>query len=170
MNTEVDNILQILVRDEAIWLNMAEEISSNSKVPAKDLLHDFYIALHSKIYNGKVKINDILYNDSLNKAFIYKMMHNIFIDTIRVDKDILIEKDLKNIVEADNNSYVDIEKIVDDIVNEFYWFDRKLFNLYRKEFHTIRSLSKATKISHVVVQNTISKCKKKIKRKLNEEI
>jgi DNA-directed RNA polymerase specialized sigma24 family protein len=88
MNSEVDNILQILVRDEATWLSMAEEISSNSKVPAKDLLHDFYIALHSKIYNGKVKINDILYNDSLNKAFIYKMMHNIFIDTIRVDKDI----------------------------------------------------------------------------------
>ena len=63
-----------------------------------------------------------------------------------------------------------IEKKIDEIVNSFYWFDRKLFNLYRKEFHTIRSLSKATKISHVVVHNTISKCKKKIKRKLNEEI
>ena len=63
-----------------------------------------------------------------------------------------------------------IEKKIDEIVNSFYWFDRKLFNLYRKEFHTIRSLSKATKISHVVVQNTISKCKKKIKRKLKNEI
>ena len=169
MNTEVDNILQILVRDEAIWLNMAEEISSKSKVPAKDLLHDFYIALHSKIYNGKVKINDILYNDSLNKAFIYKMMHNIFIDTIRVDKDILIEKDLKNIVEADNVSYVDIEKMVDDIVNEFYWFDRKLFNLYRKKFHSIRKLSAATNISHVVVWRTINNCIKEIKKKINED-
>jgi transcriptional regulator of aromatic amino acid metabolism len=169
MNSEVDNILQILVRDEATWLSMAEEISSNSKVPAKDLLHDFYIALHSKIYNGKVKINDILYNDSLNKAFIYKMMHNIFIDTIRVDKDILIEKDLKNIVEADNDSYVDIEKMVDDIVDEFYWFDRKLFNLYRKKFHSIRKLSAATNISHVVVWRTINNCIKEIKKKINED-
>ena len=84
MSTEVDNILQILVRDEQTWLNMAEEISNSSKVPAKDLLHDFYIALHSKIDSGKVKINDILYNDSLNKAFIYKMMHNIFIDNISI--------------------------------------------------------------------------------------
>lgn len=97
------------------------------------------------------------------------MMHNIFIDTIRVDKDILIEKDLKNIVEADNVSYVDIEKMVDDIVNEFYWFDRKLFNLYRKKFHSIRKLSAATNISHVVVWRTINNCIKEIKKKINED-
>ena len=37
MNTEVNNILHILVRDEKTWLSMAEEITSNSKIPAKDL-------------------------------------------------------------------------------------------------------------------------------------
>ena len=41
MNTEVDNILHILVRDGDVWLKMAEEISNNSTVQAKDLLHDF---------------------------------------------------------------------------------------------------------------------------------
>ena len=169
MNTEVNNILHILVKDEKTWLSMAEEITSNSKITAKDLLHDFYIALHSKLDSKKEKINDILYNDSLNKAFIYKMMHNIFIDTIRVDKDLLIDKDLKNIIEADNTKYVDIEKVVDDIVNEFYWFDRKLFNLYRKKFHSIRKLSAATNISHVVVWRTINNCIKEIKKKINEK-
>lgn len=168
MSTEVNNILHILVRDEKTWLNMAEEISSNSNILAKDLLHDFYIALHSKINNGKVKINDILYNDSLNKAFIYKMMRNLFLDELRKDKDLLIDKDLKNIIEADNTSYVDIEKVVDDIVNEFYWFDRKLFNLYRKKFHSIRKLSAATNISHVVVWRTINNCIKEIKKKIDE--
>ena len=169
MKTEVNNMLHILVKDEKTWLSMAEEITSNSKIPAKDLLNDFYIALHSKIDSKKVKINDILYNDSLNKAFIYKMMHNIFIDTIRVDKDLLIDKDLKNIIEADNTKYVDIEKVVDDIVNEFYWFDRKLFNLYRKKFHSIRKLSAATNISHVVVWRTINNCIKEIKKKISDE-
>ena len=168
MSTEVDNILNILVKDDDVWLKMAEEISGNSKVQAKDLLHDFYIALHSKVDNGKVKINDILYNDSLNKAFIYKMMHNIFIDNIRNDKDILIDKELKNIIEADNEPYVDIEKVVDEIVDGFYWFDRKLFNLYRKKFHSIRKLSAATNISHVVVWRTINNCIKEIKKKINE--
>jgi len=169
MSTEVNNILHILVRDEKVWLNMAEEISKNSKTPPKDLLHDFYIALHSKIDSGKVKIKDILYNDSLNKAFIYKMMRNIFIDTIKNDKDILINKDLKNIIKADTEPYVDIEQMVDDIVNEFYWFDKKLFNLYRKKFHSIRKLSAATNISHVVVWRTINNCIKQIKKKINEK-
>jgi len=169
MNTEVNNILHILVRDENIWLNMAAEISKNSKINSKDLLHDFYIKIHSKIDSGKVKINDILYNDSLNKAFIYKMMRNIFIDTIKNDKDILINKDLKNIIKADSEPYIDIEQMVDDIVNEFYWFDKKLFNLYRKKFHSIRKLSAATNISHVVVWRTINNCIKQIKKKINEK-
>jgi len=169
MNTEVNNILHILVRDENIWLNMAAEISKNSKINSKDLLHDFYIKIHSKIDSGKVKINDILYNDSLNKAFIYKMMRNIFIDTIKNDKDILINKDLKNIIKADTEPYIDIEQMVDDIVNEFYWFDKKLFNLYRKKFHSIRKLSAATNISHVVVWRTINNCIKQIKKKINEK-
>ena len=169
MSTEVNNILHILVKDEKTWLSMAEEITSNSKIPAKDLLHNFYIALHSKIDSKKVKINDILYNDSLNKAFIYKMMRNIFIDTIKNDKDILINRDLKNITKADTEPYVDIEQMVDDIVNEFYWFDKKLFNLYRKKFHSIRKLSAATNISHVVVWRTINNCIKEIKKKISDE-
>ena len=64
---------------------------------------------------------------------------------------------------------VDIEKVVDDIVNEFYWFDRKLFNLYRKKFHSIRKLSAATNISHVVVWRTINNCIKEIKKKISDE-
>ena len=97
------------------------------------------------------------------------MMRNLFLDELRKDKDLLIDKDLKNIIEADNTSYVDIEKVVDDIVNEFYWFDRKLFNLYRKKFHSIRKLSAATNISHVVVWRTINNCIKEIKKKINDE-
>ena len=59
-----------------------------------------------------------------------------------------------------------MESRIDEIVNTFYWFDKKLFNLYRTKHKTIRSLSKATRISHVVVHRTIAKCKKKIKEKL----
>ena len=49
------------------------------------------------------------------------MMHNIFIDVEgrRNDKDILIDKEPKNIIEADNEPYIDIEKVVDEIVNDF---------------------------------------------------
>ena len=72
---------------------MAEEISKNSKINSRDLLHDFYIKIYSKIDSGKVKINDILYNDSLNKAFIYKVMTNLFLDQLSRDKDIILNNE-----------------------------------------------------------------------------
>ena len=83
MNTEVNNVLHILVKEQKTWIKMASDITHNSRIDSKDLLHDFYITLYSKIHNGKVKISDIMYNDSLNKSFVYKMMNNIFIDNIR---------------------------------------------------------------------------------------
>lgn len=169
MNTEIDNVLHILIRDQDVWLKMADDISRNSRIDSRDLLHDFYIALHSKIYNGKVKISDIMYNDSLNKSFIYKMMNNIFIDSIRKNKDVYIEKELYNLLRADNTPYIDKDQIVDDILSDLHWFDRKLFNLYRKKFHSIRKLSEATDISHVVVWRTINNVIKQIKKKINEK-
>lgn len=169
MNTEIDNVLHILIRDQDVWLKMADDISRNSRIDSRDLLHDFYIALHSKIYNGKVKISDIMYNDSLNKSFIYKMMNNIFIDSIRKNKDVYIEKELYNLLKADNTPYIDKDQIVDDILSDLHWFDRKLFNLYRKKFHSIRKLSQATDISHVVVWRTINNVIKQIKKKIDEK-
>jgi hypothetical protein len=96
-------------------------------------------------------------------------MNNLFLDEIKKDKDIIINNNLKELLKADNESYVDIQQVVDDIVDEFYWFDRKLFNLYRKKFHSIRKLSAATNISHVVVWKTINNCIKEIKKKINED-
>ena len=160
--------MRILVRDEEIWLKMATDITKTSNVHKRDLLHDFYVQIHSKIYDGKIKIPDITHNDSINKSFVYKMMHNIFIDTLRSDKDIIMAQELTNVLKANNEPYVDIESIVDEIVDGFYWFDKKLFNLYRKKFHSIRKLSAATNISHVVVWRTINNCIKEIKKKINE--
>lgn len=169
MNTETDLFWHLIVKDNDIWKGYAKEISAGSKIQAEDLLHDYYIFLNTKLYNGKLKIHDIMYNDMLNKSFIYKSMHNLFIDILRNDKDTIIDNDLKNILVANNEPYIDMTKIVDDIVNEFYWFDKKLFNLYRKKFHSIRKLSQATNISHVVVWKTINNCIKEIKKKINEK-
>ena len=87
-----------------------------------------------------------MYNDTLNKPFMYKMINNIFIDEIRKNKEVYIDKEIYNLLKADNSPYIDKEQIVDDILNDLHWFDKKLFNLYRKKFHSIRKLSSATNI------------------------
>jgi len=169
MNLEKNNILNILIKNDALWTTFAKEITKNSKTPYKDLLHDFYIIIHNKVKDNKLNILDIMHNDLINKAFIYKMLKNIFLDQIKKEKDIQINYNLDYLLKADNEPYIDIYKQVDDIVDQFYWFDKKLFNLYRKKFHSIRKLSAATNISHVVVWKTINNCIKEIKKKINEK-
>ena len=60
----------------------------------------------------------------------------------------------------------EIMEDVDKIVETFYTFDRLLFNAYRYEFRSIRKLSKATKIGHVQVFQTVKRCKERINDKL----
>ena len=128
--------------------------------------------MYLKIHSSKDEvIKKAIVNNKPHIGYINKILYNMYLD---MQKDESIKTELKDNHTVEEKqpeiNKFNIEKKIDEIVNSFYWFDRKLFNLYRKEFHTIRSLSKATKISHVVVHNTISKCKKKIKRKLKDEI
>ena len=76
-------------------------------------------------------------------------------------------KDLHKEIADKEKQEEHIDDKIDKVLQEMYWFDRKLFNLYRKEFHSIRKLSKATKISHVTVHKTIAKCKQELKNKIN---
>ena len=168
MKTEND-ILKILLKEEQDWIAFAKHITKDHKTDYRDLLQDLYVKIHEKVDKKNIEIDNIMYNDKVNKSFIYTMMQNIFQDQLRKKSEYNIEFDLSNEVKFEDEPYIDREQIVDDIVSDFYWFDRKLFNLYRKEFHSIRKLAEETGISHVVVWRTINNCIKEIKKKINEK-
>ncbi len=161
-------VLSLLAEYHNKWISNINALINDENMHAEDIVQDMYL----KIHNSKDEIlKNVIVNDKPHFGYINKIMYNIY---LQIKKEDVIKTELKDAHTIETKepeiNKLNIEKKIDEIVNSFYWFDRKLFNLYRKEFHTIRSLSKATKISHVVVQNTISKCKKKIKRKLKDEI
>jgi len=163
-----NKVLSLLAEYHNKWISNINALINDENLHAEDIVQDMYL----KIHNSKDEIlKNVIVNDKPHFGYVNKIMYNIY---LQIKKEDVIKTELKDAHTIETKepeiNKLNIEKKIDEIVNSFYWFDRKLFNLYRKEFHTIRSLSKATKISHVVVQNTISKCKKKIKRKLNEEI
>ena len=145
---------------------MANSIITSKKIDAKDLIHDLYLLIYTKVDNEKIELKRIMIDNEINKAYIYTVLKNLYHDQIKklsvVDE---LETNKLAIIENDNDIQL-MESRIDEIVNTFYWFDKKLFNLYRTKHKTIRSLSKATRISHVVVHRTIAKCKKKIKEKI----
>ena len=60
-----------------------------------------------------------------------------------------------------------LEKI-DKILEDVYWYDKKVFELYYYETNTLDSLSKKTGISRNSIFNTIDRVRQHIKEKINE--
>ena len=163
-----NKVLTLLAEYHNKWLANVNALINDENIQAEDIVQDMYLKIHS---SKDEIINKAIVDSKPHIGYVNKILYTMY---LKAQKEESLKTELKDNHTVEEKqpeiNKFNIEKKIDEIVNSFYWFDRKLFNLYRKEFHTIRSLSKATKISHVVVHNTISKCKKKIKRKLKDEI
>jgi len=59
--------------------------------------------------------------------------------------------------------------LIDEVAEDWAWYDRKLFKLYRDTGLSIRKIAAETNISWVSIFNTLKNCKKEVKDKLNED-
>jgi RNA polymerase sigma factor (sigma-70 family) len=152
----------------------------------QDITQDLFLKMYAEIEkaeNNPAMINRFLDRISDSGTFkIYKTVKNMYIDLIR--------KENKYISLDDNIGYLkrhasqnfeeqpevilesekDIDKMIDEYVDSFYWFDRNVFNLYRYEFknHT-NNMSEATKLSVSTIYRTVKRCKVKINEKLKDQ-
>lgn len=76
---------------------------------------------------------------------------------------------LQNLPEKIERNYSQ-EKLeqIDKVLDDVYWYDKKVFELYYYESNTLDSLSKKTGISRNSIFNTIDKVRQHIKEKINE--
>lgn len=146
-----------------------------------DITHDLLIKIHDeidKIENKPhliLKFLDRIINGQMyiiyNKA---KQMYINFLKKenkyVRFDMQKLSQREKQKLIEMpkvfekkDN----DIQDKINKYVKTFYWFDQKLFDLYRYEFRMHKTnMSKKTKISYSTIYRTVKRCKVKIKDKL----
>ena len=69
--------------------------------------------------------------------------------------------------EVDNTQLKKLEEI-DKALEDVYWYDKKIFELYYYEGNTLDSLAEKTRISRNSIFNTIDKVRTILKKKLNE--
>lgn len=152
----------------------------------EDITQDLFLKMHAEIEkaeNNPAMINRFLDRISDSGTFkLYKTVKNMYIDMIRKEKKYISLDDNIGYVKrhASENfeeqpevileSEKDIDKLIDEYVNSFYWFDKKVFNLYRYEFknHT-SNMSKDTKLSVSTIYRTVKRCKVKINDKLKDQ-
>ena len=152
-----------LYKRHKIWVGFAKKYLFNTnQIHAEDIVMECYIKILKYLHKHKgKKINDMYMLRTIRSMIndMVKLKSNPLKDASRIT-DYHEEKEEPK---ADPN---EILQEIDNLVETFYHFDKLLFNAYRYEFRSIRKLSKATKIGHVQVFQTVKRCKEKINDKL----
>ena len=139
---------------------------------AEDLVQETYVRLHNSDAKNKVVVNG-----QPNKAFMYIALRNNYITYKRElskGHKVSIEK-VKPIASADDNiksRYIandNLDRKVEQEMNEWHWYDRELFKLYITSGKSMRKLASDTNISLSSIANTIKNCKTKIREALSED-
>ena len=138
----------------------------NTELNPIDIVQDMYIKVFDDLTNNELEIENLIVNNKPHFGIVKTILKRIIqVKSKNKNKKVRLTNTHKQIADSQEQQQ-DIDKKIDEVLNTMYWFDRKLFNLYRKEFHSIRKLSKATKISHATVHKTIAKCKQELKNKI----
>ena len=50
------SVIDLLYKDQDIWVKMANSIITSKKIDAKDLIHDLYLLIYTKVDNEKIEL------------------------------------------------------------------------------------------------------------------
>lgn len=180
------NILDILSKRHTEWLNMAKSFKLDNN-DANELVQNMYLRMHD--YTKDVK--RIMYNEKeINTFYIYITLRNLYYSKFTnykkknktvlfsdIDKEnfkYIINKMSYDIDDFEDNykKKVNLEALcnkIDSVIEDWYWYDKKLTKLYLNTDMSMRDISKETKISLSSIFNTLTNAKEKIRKESKEE-
>ena len=108
----------------------------------------------------------------INKKYFFRTIKSILIDdhkkkairTISLNEKL----NIPDITDVKENLEVVFNKI-EKTINNMYWYDKKMLNLYVYHIPSIRKISTATTISSKSVFKTLRRCKLTIKKEVAKE-
>ena len=165
--------LSLLYKKHGEWLRAVAFNFTKDQDKADDLLQDVYVHL---LEMGNLE--KIIYSEKdLNLYYIYKLIRSKFINSAKKQKKLpqtKLDEDSHEIFEneeynMDKDETVEmLLKIISDGLDELHWFDRRLFETYHNEGHSIQSLHEATRISRNTIWVSLNKTKKYLQQKAKD--
>ena len=160
-------ILEILSKKHNEWLRMAMSFGADRDT-AQDLVQDMYLRMHKYVENPE----RIMYNeDEVNTYFVFVVLRNLFVTSQKSMSFDTLEEIDGEITEPNYESENAYNRLIDEIwqeVDEWHWYDTKLFKLYHNTDMTIKKISEETKISERSIWNTLDNGRKRIQANRKE--
>jgi len=138
---------------------------------AEDIVQESYIAL-MKYANAEKLIDD---KGNVRKGYMFFTLRSLYYQYYNKKK--TIQKvsfdgcwelfDDSNIEE--HNAYNDICLMIDQEIDNWHWYDKKLFKLYRDSNMSMRDIAKETNISLISIFHSIKNYKEILNTKFNKD-
>ena len=140
---------------------------------AEDIVQTSYEALIRYARPDK-----IIKNNKVNRGYMYFTLRSMYFQYYNAKKKvikIMIDDDDSFLQLADetdleeHEAYNKICLLVDELSEDWSWYDRKLFKIYSDTGLSVRKIAAETNISWVSIYNTLKNCKNEVRDKLNED-
>ena len=163
--------IDILAKHNTEWLDyvIKHALKRSHKNFPEDVVQEAYL----KFLSNSKKSELVFKETYMLEAYFFKMLRNIMISQYKKKEIKQVPIDEKTIQSKVNEievvEYTELIKKINCVVDQFYWYDKKMFNLYRYRIPSIRKISMETQISKKSVFKTLKNCKNKIKKELAVE-
>ena len=162
--------LNIVASQHEDWINIVNSFGEYSY--AEDIVQESYIRLIKY-----ATPQNIIKNNKVSRGYMFFTLRSVFfqyyhskrkINKVSIDdeENFLQIADETNLEEQEAFNRICI--LIDDVAEEWTWYDRKLFKLYRDTDLSIRKIGAETNISWVSIFNTLKNCKTDVQSKLGE--
>jgi len=138
---------------------------------AEDIVQEAYLRI-----TKYCKPESIIQNNQINKGFMYFVLRNIYLDYEKhknkhpkISIEELGELQCEESDYIQKQAYEQIICLINDESQGWHWYDKMLFELYKKTGKSIRDISSETKISTKSIFQTLKNCKNKLKENVGED-
>lgn len=151
------------------WIKIAKYVGCPTHL-VEDLVQDMYLKLLI-LQEKEGNLNRLFQENKLNKGYIFAVLSNMHAMYRRKPTSVqYIENEaIDHDTSAMERSFEVLMVKVEAMMTDMHWYNSKLLKTYVDENHSIRSLSKATRISARSVQHTLAKVRNQIKEECKIE-
>jgi DNA-directed RNA polymerase specialized sigma24 family protein len=170
----VEKLIDKLSKKHKDWVHMAMSFGMNRE-SANEIVQEMYIRVTKYVDDPE----RIMYNEKeLNNYYIYVTLRNLFLSRFHSGKKsnhLSLDEVNEELIHTKeyNKEYEDsfdllISKI-EETVDSWYWYDKKLWNIHFKNEMSMRRISRETRISLSSIFNTLTNGKKNVRENSQKE-
>lgn len=161
--------LEVLNKSHKEWVAMVRSFGEFTY--SEDLVQETYLRIHQANAQDRA-----VQNGNANRSFMYIALRNNHINfakqKAKVKKYQIEDFKMQSRDEAPNEWYMANDKLEEKIkavMENWHWYDRKLFILVATGPDSMRKISRDSRISLSSISNTMKKCRERLKSELNED-